>query len=181
MPCLSTCAQEGANVILAIRLLVFTGARLNEILKLRWDEVFLDNRLLRLGDSKTGPKTIFLSPDAADLLQKHPRVSDNPFVVRGRNEGTHLMSLDKPWQRVCARAGLQRVRLHDLRHTYASVAVSQGLSLPIIGVLLGHRNVATTQRYAHLANETAQQAALTTGLAIAESFLPRPAPSTESA
>jgi integrase len=161
---------ENEDTLLAIRLLVFTGARLNEILKLRWAEVYLDDSQLRLEDSKTGKKTIFLPPQALELLRSHPRDLNNPFVVRGQKDKSHLVNLEKPWQRVRKLAGLEGVRLHDLRHTFASVALAGGLSLPTIGVLLGHRNAATTQRYAHLANDSALQAAQATGLAISNSF-----------
>jgi integrase len=162
--------EEDANVVLAVRLLVLTGARLNEILKLQWDEVFLDHAQLRLRDSKTGRKTIYLSKQAITLLAAHDKVRGNPFVIRGRNDGAHLINLEKPWRRIRKEAGLAGVRLHDLRHTFASIGLGQGLSLPAIGALLGHRSVATTQRYAHLANEAAQRAIQTTGLALAESF-----------
>lgn len=164
-------SENELNAVLAIRLLVLTGARLNEILRLRWDEVLLDQTQLRLEDSKTGRKTIFLTPQAVTLLRAHPKLPGNPFVIQGRNEGSHLVNLEKPWRRIRVQAGLEGVRLHDLRHTFASVGLSRGLSLPVIGVLLGHRSVATTQRYAHLANDAAQLAAQTTGLALAESFL----------
>jgi integrase len=149
---------------------VFTGARLNEILKLRWDEVRLTESQLRLEDSKTGRKTIFLPPHATALLHSHSREDGNPFVIRGWKEKTHLVNLEKPWQRIRKAAGLQGVRLHDLRHTFASIALSGGYSLPTIGGLLGHRNASTTQRYAHLSNDTALQAAQATGVAIAVSF-----------
>jgi integrase len=161
---------ENEDTLLAIRLLVFTGARLNEILKLRWAEVHLDESQLRLEDSKTGKKTIFLPPQALELLRSHPRDLNNPFVVRGQKDKSHLVNLEKPWQRIRKLAGLEVVRLHDLRHTFASMALAGGLSLPTIGVLLGHRNAATTQRYAHLANDSALQAAQATGLAISNSF-----------
>lgn len=158
------------DTILAIRLLLLTGARLNEILRLRWSEVNLDERQLRLEDSKTGRKTIYLPEPAVELLRSHPRDKDHPFVIRGKKEKSHLVNLEKPWQRIRKAAGLEEVRLHDLRHTFASVALSGGLSLPTIGVLLGHKNTATTQRYAHLANDSALQAAQLTGLAISNSF-----------
>ncbi len=134
----------------AIRLLLVTGCRLNEILTLKWEEVDFDNQCLRLRDSKTGKKLVYLSTAAVELLKNTPPVKDNPFVICGGKEGAHLINLQKPWRRVRAKAGLEDVRLHDLRHTFASIAASNGLSLPIIGALLGHKQTQTTARYAHL-------------------------------
>jgi integrase len=143
----------------AIRLLLFTGARLNEILSLRWEYVDSENGLLRLPDSKTGAKIIVLNGPARAILADIPRVGDNPFVIPGDKPGQHRVDLKKPWQLVCGLAGLTGVRLHDLRHTNASLAVASGLSLPLIGGLLGHRQAATTQRYAHLYDDPMREAA----------------------
>jgi integrase len=144
--------------ITAIRLLLLTGARLNEILTLRWDYVDPDNRQLRLPRSKTGQKSIYLTAAVADILQSLPRVKGNPFVVVGEKPGAHLVNLQKPWDRIRARAGLEDVRLHDLRHSYASVGATRGLSLLFVGKLLGHTQASTTQRYAHLAEDPVRQA-----------------------
>lgn len=163
---------EDPQVILAISLLLFTGCRLGEVLCLRWSEVHLELGQLRLADSKTGSRTVWLASGAIELLQSHPRLDDNPFVIRGQRPGSHIVNLQKPWRRIRKAAGLDDVRLHDLRHTFASFAAGRGRSLPEIGLLLGHRNTATTARYAHLANEIAQHAAHTTGEALAESFRP---------
>lgn len=134
----------------AIRLLLLTGCRLNEILTLKWDEVDLDNQCLRLRDSKTGKKLIYLSSAAIELFKAIPHEESNPFVICGGKEGKHLINLQKPWRRIRAKVGLNDVRIHDLRHTFASIAASNGLSLPIIGALLGHKQTQTTARYAHL-------------------------------
>jgi integrase len=146
--------EESSNTnpwpIYAIRLLLLTGCRLNEILSLKKEEVDLDNNCLRLRDSKTGKKLVYLSSVTIDLLKNIPQAAENPFVICGGKEGAHLINLQKPWRRIRAKAGLSDVRLHDLRHTFASVAVSNGLSLPIIGALLGHKQTQTTARYAHL-------------------------------
>ncbi len=174
---LESSEEEDPNTLLAIRLLVFTGARLNEILSLRWEEVRLEESQLRLADSKTGRKTIRLPVRAVELLRNHPRLPNNPFVIQGQKEASHLVNLQKPWQRIRKKAGLEGVRLHDLRHTFASIALSRGYSLPMIGGLLGHSNPSTTQRYAHLQNESAHQAAQATGLAIADSFSKAPSES----
>src|SRR3990167_8093503 len=134
----------------AIRLLLITGCRLNEILTLKWEEVDLENQCLRLRDSKTGKKLVYLSTVAIDLLKHIPQEVGNPFVICGGKEGAHLINLQKPWRRIREKVGLDDVRLHDLRHTFASIAASNGLSLPIIGALLGHKQTQTTARYAHL-------------------------------
>jgi len=117
---------------------------------LRWSEVDVERRMLRLGDSKTGAKPIWLSEPALEILAGLPRVADNPYVFPGDLPGEHYRNLTRAWYKVRDRAGLGDVRLHDLRHTFASTGAAAGLSLPIIGALLGHRVAATTQRYAHL-------------------------------
>jgi integrase len=127
--------------IAAIRLLLLTGARKNEILSLKWDYVDPDNRLLRLPRSKTGPKSIYLTTAAAEILRSLPRVQGNPFVIVGEKPGVHLVNLQKPWDRIRVRAGLEDVRLHDLRHSYASVGATGGLSLLFVGSCLVTRRL----------------------------------------
>lgn len=148
-------AEDSAGLpayeIAALRLLLLTGARLSEILELRWEYVDLQRSCLFLPDSKTGRKTIVLNPAALQVLSEVPRVEGNPWVIVGKKPGSHLVNLQKPWRLVRAKAGLDDVRIHDLRHTFASVAAAEGASLHVIGKLLGHANPATTQRYAHLA------------------------------
>jgi integrase len=149
--------------IAAIRLLILTGCRKNEILKARWSWVDLDRGFLNLPDSKSGAKTVYLGPPAIDLLRALPRIVGNQFVFPGRNEGDHFKALQHVWERVRVIAKLEpmqlpngkieHVRLHDLRHSFASIAVSGGASLPMIGKLFGHSQWATTQRYAHLADD----------------------------
>jgi integrase len=136
--------------VYAIRLLLLTGCRRNEILKLKWNEVDFPNQCLRLQDSKTGKKLVYLSASAINLFKTIPQEKGNPYVICGGKEKAHLINLQKPWDRVRTKVGLSDVRLHDLRHTFASVAASKGLSLPIIGALLGHKQTQTTARYAHL-------------------------------
>jgi integrase len=140
-------------VTAAIRLLILTGARLSEIRTLRWSEVDFEHQMLRLGDSKTGGKTIQLSDAALEVLARIPRVQDNPYVSCGDKPGACIVNLQKPWRRIRSMGGLDDVRIHDLRHSFASVAAAQGLSLPVIGALLGHSQPATTARYAHLAQD----------------------------
>ena len=150
--------SESPFTIAAIRMMVFTGARRGEILNLEWGHVDFDKAMLLLPDSKTGKKTIYLSPPALEVLANLPRQENNPYVICGGKPGEHLVNLTKPWGRVRKRAGLEDVRLHDLRHSFASEAASGGLSLPMIGKLLGHTQVATTQRYAHLAADPVRAA-----------------------
>ena len=138
-------------VVAAIALLALTGARSSEILTLKWEHVDLSDGVLRLPDSKTGAKSIYLNDAAIKLLRSVPVMAGNPFVIVGRNPGAHLASLQRPWQRIRATAGLPDVRIHDLRHSFASVGAGAGMSLPVIGKLLGHTQPVTTSRYAHLA------------------------------
>ncbi|WP_411819894.1 tyrosine-type recombinase/integrase [Hyphococcus formosus] len=145
--------------VAAIRLLVFTGARLSEILTLRWEYVDTQARLLRLPDSKTGEKTVALSAPALSVLATIPRIEGNPYVICGKKDGTHLVNPYKHWYRIRKAALIPNVRIHDLRHSFASTGVGSGLSLPIIGSLLGHSQPQTTQRYAHLANNPRLSAA----------------------
>lgn len=150
--------QASPMAVAAIRLLLFTGARLNEILTLRWEDVDFARTALRLPDSKTGAKTILLNGPALALLQSLPRMQGNPYVIFGDKEGQHLIGLQKIWERIRAAAGLNDLRLHDLRHSYASTAVAAGYSLHITGKLLGQTQAATTHRYAHLADDPLRKA-----------------------
>ena len=145
--------KELPQALDALRLLLLTGCRLNEILTLRWQEVDVDKQCLFLADSKRGKRTVYLSPPALALLQRIPREKDHPYVIAGKNKQAHLINLQKPWRRIRKKAGLEDVRIHDLRHTFASVAAANGLSLPIIGALLGHTQTQTTARYAHLVGQ----------------------------
>jgi integrase len=143
--------------IAAIRLLIFTGCRLREILNLRWREVDLERGILLLPDSKTGRKTVILAAAAIEVLRSIDRVGE--FVILGASPDAPRADLNRPWARIRAHAKLDDVRLHDLRHTFASVGAGSGLGLPIIGKLLGHSSVATTQRYAHLADDPLRRGA----------------------
>lgn len=143
----------------AIRLLSLTGARLREITHLKWEHVNLERGTLDLPDSKTGRKTIYLNAAAKDVLSKIVKQIDNPYVICGIIQCSPLINLQKPWTRIRSIAGLDDVRIHDLRHTFASVAVMGGMSLPMIGALLGHTRPQTTARYAHLAADPLRRAA----------------------
>lgn len=161
------------TVVAAIRLLVFTGARMSEVLTLTWGMVDADRAMLRLPDSKTGAKSIYLNAPALAVLAALPRLEGNPHVLPGQKDGAPLVNLEKPWRILRARAGLDDVRLHDLRHSFASVAAGLGQSLPMIGRLLGHTQAATTQRYAHLASDPVRQAADAVGARIAAAIAGR--------
>lgn len=147
---------EDPLAVAAVRLLVFTGCRRSEVLSLRWEHVDFERACLNLPSTKTGPATLILGPPALEVLRALPRSSE--WVFPGRGTGP-LYDLKGPWRRLRTRAGLASVRLHDLRHTHASVGVGVGLSLPLIGALLGHRQASTTQRYAHLAADPVRVAA----------------------
>ena len=149
--------RTGAGAIAVIRLLCLTGARLGEIRQLRWDEVDSDAGLLRLKDSKTGPKIVRLGAAALEILAGLERKHDL-WVFPGAR-GTKPIELRSAWTRIRARAELEDVRLHDLRHSYASVGVGTGMNLPTIGALLGHNRAETTQRYAHLSDDPVREAA----------------------
>lgn len=142
----------------AFRLLILTGCRLGEIQKLLWDEVDFERQELRLADTKTGSRTVYLSPQGIDVLNSIPKQANNPFVIFGRKPGQYLTDFQKPWRRIRKAANLEDVRIHDLRHTFAANAASSGLSLPMIGKLLGHTQAQTTARYAHLAADPVRKA-----------------------
>ncbi|WP_296706477.1 site-specific integrase [Rhodoblastus sp.] len=157
----------------AIRLLLLTGARVSEILGARWEWVDWNRRVIALPDSKTGAKPLFLSEQAIELLRLRKAAaegSDNPYVIEGRLAGKPLVNLAKPWALIRKRAGVEDVRIHDLRHTAASIGVASGLNLPVIGRLLGHTQAATTQRYAHVDIDPALAAINTIGAAITASL-----------
>lgn len=147
------------SAALAVRLLLYTGCRLSEIMTLKWEYVDLEGAALHLPDSKTGAKTVHLGRAAVELLEKAPAIVGNPWVITGTLTGSRLNELQHSWRRIRARAGLHDVRIHDLRHTFASTAVAAGQSLPMIGALLGHTQVQTTARYAHLASAPVKGAA----------------------
>ena len=153
--------------VAAIRLLTLTGARLREILDAKWEHVDLERGMIFLPDSKTGRKPIYLSAAAAAILSALPRIDGNPYVIPGEKTGQPRADLKRPWDAICEAAGLDGVRLHDLRHSFASVGAGASLGLPIIGKLLGHSQPSTTQRYAHLDADPMRRAVETIGSTIA--------------
>jgi integrase len=134
----------------AIRMLIYTGCRLGEILTLKWEDVFLEAGYLHLKDSKTGEKTIPLNGSAKNVLAKLPREEGDPYVFVGQKPGTCLTTLKTAWIKIRRLADLEGVRIHDLRHTFASLAIKKGVDLYTVSKLLGHKNIHTTTRYAHL-------------------------------
>ena len=152
---------------LAVRLLVLTGCRSREILGLRWNQVDLDHNCLRLPDTKTGPRTVVLPAPARVLLADAPRDRDCPFVLPGHKRGKSLTTLRPGWSDITKRAGLDGLRVHDLRHAFASTAAVGRESLLIIGAMLGHTELETTKKYSHLSVEPVEAAAERTAATIA--------------
>ena len=140
----------------ALRLLLLSGCRLREILDLKWDYVDIERGVLLLPDSKNGRRTVVLNAPALAVLASLPRLG--PYVVPADDPKRPRHDLKRVWKAVSRRAGISGVRLHDLRHTYASFGAGGGLGLPIIGKLLGHSQPATTARYAHLDNDPLRRA-----------------------
>ena len=150
-----------------IRLLLLTGCRRGEILNLQWREVGED--ILELVDSKTGPRTVFLSPKAKAVIERQPRLG-SPWVFpspRNKEKPRSADCLDGLWKLTRKQAGIEDVRLHDLRHSVASQAVLNGVPLPVVARLLGHSQVSMTLRYAHVAEKEVEAAAERVGRVIA--------------
>lgn len=159
----------GREAIAAVRLLALTGMRRDEVRDLRWEQVDWRQQLLRLPDSKTGKRDVVVSEEVMDLLGRIAQVKGNPrrgLVVCSRN-GKKLKSLQSTWLKVRKLAGLEDVRLHDLRHSFASDAIMDGTPLEVVGKMLGHRNYRTTQRYAHIADKALREAVNRTSKTIA--------------
>jgi integrase len=152
--------------VAAIRLLILTGARLREILHAQWRHVDFERGILLLPDSKTGKKPVYLSAAALSILSALPRIEGNPHVIAGAKDGAPRVDLKKPWAAVTGAADLEGVRLHDLRHSFASIGAGASMGLPVIGKLLGHSQAATTHRYAHLDADPLRRAADTIGATI---------------
>lgn len=155
-------AEQGGvnpNAIAAVRLLVLTGCRKNEILSLKWEYIDWDRACLRLPDSKTGAKVVTLGAPALELLSSLPRIEGNPYVLPATTEARYFIGLQKVWEGLREKADLHGVRLHDLRHSFASVGMDARMGLPIVGKLLGQRDPKSTARYAHIADDPAKIAA----------------------
>jgi integrase len=159
------------QVAAIIRLLCLTGARVGEILSLKWEYFDLDAGLAHLPDSKTGAKVLHLPKPAVALLASVPRCSDWVFPGLGVD---HVTDIHRSWRIVCEKANFTGWRIHDLRHAFASTAVNSGHSLPQIGALLGHVQTATTQRYAHIAENPVHAVAEDAGAQIAAALAGKP-------
>jgi integrase len=165
-------AGENPSALAILKLLVFTGARKGEIEALTWAEIDFEAGYLKLADSKTGQKAIPLNAGALQVLNDQKRLEGSDYVFTAYRGDGHYEGTPKVWKRVRSKAGLQKDRLHDLRHSFASIAVSGGASLPIIGALLGHTNSSTTQRYAHLSDDPLRAASEAVGSQIAAALAP---------
>ena len=163
-----------ARAAAALRLLMVTGCRLTEVLTLQWDDVDRKAGELRLRDAKTGPRMVALTPAALRVLSELRRVPRSRWVFTGRTPDRHLSQLTTYWHQVRARAGVEDVRIHDLRHSFASRALALGESLTMIGRLLGHADVGTTARYAHLARDAEKVAVARVGDSIEADILRSP-------
>ena len=156
---------SGQQQAAIIRLLLLTGCRKGEMVRLRWDEV--DEGVVRLADSKTGPRTVFLSRAASELIARQPR-TDSPYVFPSLKDGSRPRSSELSlWRKVQREAEIDDVRLHDLRHTFASHAVMQRVPLPVLAQLLGHSRDRMAMRYAHIGDREAEAAAERVGTRIA--------------
>ena len=160
--------SETASAIAAVRLLMLRGCRLSEIQKLRWEHVDLQTGELRLPETKTGAKVVHLGDPAIAVLRALDKHEHNPWVIAERKPRNHLTDSQHPWRRIRARAGLEDVRIHDLRHSFASGGLLVDESLAMIGKLLRHTQVQTTARYARLANDPVKSAANRIASRIAE-------------
>ena len=149
-----------------IRLLLLTGCRKNEIVRLRRDEVV--GSQLRLRDSKTGPRTVFLNSEARSILEGRLKENREYLFPSPKDDGQPICDDLSLWDWVRKEAGLDDVRLHDLRHTFASHAVMQGTPLPVVAKLLGHSQTTMTLRYAHTGDRETEAAAERIGTAISK-------------
>ncbi len=173
---LRTYEAKGANssALAIIRLLTFTGARKSEITGLKWNDVELERSCLHLSDSKTGAKVIPIGPPALAILSELTAVEGSPYVFPAEAGGGAFQGTEKIWRKVRDAAKLRDVRIHDLRHSFASVGLAGGDALPIIGKLLGHADVKTTARYAHLADDPLKAAATRISGSIAAAMAGKP-------
>jgi len=146
--------SEHISAVNMIRLLVFTGCRRGEMQTLKWDYIDWERSCLKLPDSKTGEKVVRLAAPAIEVLKNQNKVENNPYVFYGERDNHYFVGLTKVWNRIKSkRESLKDVRIHDLRHSFASVGVNSGHSLMLVGALLGHSNPGTTSRYAHLSDD----------------------------
>ncbi len=174
---LQACLADGSEslqVVGAFYLLIHTGCRLSEIQFAKWS--YVQGKSLCLPDSKTGARRIPLSTQALEVLVSLPNLPDNDYLIVGDIPGQPITDLQKPWRRIRARAGFDSLRIHDLRHSFASNALQQGVDLFTVGKLLGHSQMQTTMRYAHIADGALQKAVNTLGEALQIAMTPAPMP-----
>jgi integrase len=173
---IATLEAEGTNpaAIAIVRLLAFTGARKSEIAALRWSEVDLEGGYLRLSDSKTGAKVIPIGAPAAEVLAGVSTIKGSEYVFPATTGDGHFQGVEKVWRKARVAAGFPALRLHDLRHSFASVGIARGDALPVIGAILGHADVKTTSRYAHLADDPVRQAADAIAKSVQAAFSSKP-------
>ena len=146
------------NVVAVIRLLLLTGCRVGEILSLEWG--WIKGKRIFLPDSKSGPRTVWISSDARAVIDAIPRYSEDcPYLFPNRPATRPIDNIVFHWNRIRDEAGLPGLRLHDLRHTWASVAAMNGVDMVTIAKLLGHALVETTERYVHLSDRSVTEAA----------------------
>ena len=134
------------QAVAVIRLLMLTGCRLGEVVSLEWD--WIRGKRIHLPDSKSGPRTVWLSSAARAVIDAIPRYSDDcPFLFPARPPTRHFEGIEYQWHRIRNEAGLPGLRIHDLRHSWASTAAMNGVDMVTIAKLLGHALVETTERY----------------------------------
>ena len=151
--------EQNTYIRSGLWLLLLTGMRKNEMLRAKWEHIDWDRSELRLGETKGGrPHYVPLSPAAIAILQTIPRQAGNPYILVGAKPGKHLRNIDEAWGRIRARAGIEDVRVHDLRRTAGSWLAQAGNSLHLVGSILGHRNLSTTQIYARLGQDVMHRA-----------------------
>ena len=167
----ASCRRLSVYSVAAIRLLLLTGCRKREILDLRWEDVDVNAGEIHLPETKTGARTVSLSPTAVRVLREIPRLTGSPWVIPGNVEGKPMRNVDEAWIAICKMAKIEDMRIHDCRHSFASRALALGESLPMIGRLLGHSEVQTTERYAHLASDWVKESAVRISESIAADIL----------
>lgn len=159
-------ASENPHVIAAIRLILLTGMRREEVLSLKWADVQFQNDCIKLADSKTGSRIVMLSSQARIVLERLPRHAGNPFVFAGRRTGCRLINISKKWREIRSALSFPDVRIHDLRHTVGSV-LARTAPMIVVRDVLGHSELGTTNDYSHTASDDVRSAVEALGELIA--------------